>query len=185
MIHFAQAVRGQSDLGRLMIKQMGEALESAQPEAFTEAMFKLAALLISSKGVVFFPKLSLLWTYMFWLGIKRRAVCPPECDPQLLHHLCWSPLKMFTAHGMETAIACWEWLLAARGGVEVPVRKYIFGFFFFSFKPFLCLILCFVPSAHVIDFCLSSSCERWLERGKWLWSWRWACSRTLRWRLIL
>lgn len=51
MIHFAQAVRGQSDLGRLMVKQMGEALESAQPEAFTEAMFKLAALLISSKGV--------------------------------------------------------------------------------------------------------------------------------------
>lgn len=59
MIHFAQAVRGQSDLGRLMIKQMGEALESAQPEAFTEAMFKLAALLISSKGIVIFPKLSL------------------------------------------------------------------------------------------------------------------------------
>lgn len=51
MIHFAQAVRGQSDLGRLMVKQMAEALESAQPEAFTEAMFKLAALLISSKGV--------------------------------------------------------------------------------------------------------------------------------------
>lgn len=50
MIHFAQAVRGQSDLNRLMIKQMGEALDSAQPEAFTEAMFKLAALLISSKG---------------------------------------------------------------------------------------------------------------------------------------
>lgn len=65
MIHFAQAVRGQSDLGRLMIKQMGEALESAQPEAFTEAMFKLAALLISSKGIVFFPQLSLLCTYMF------------------------------------------------------------------------------------------------------------------------
>lgn len=56
MIHFAQAVRGQSDLGRLMIKQMGEALESAQPEAFTEAMFKLAALLISIKGIAIFSK---------------------------------------------------------------------------------------------------------------------------------
>lgn len=56
MIHFAQAVRGQSDLGRLMVKQMGEALESAQPEAFTEAMFKLAALLISSKGVAAAPR---------------------------------------------------------------------------------------------------------------------------------
>lgn len=63
MIHFAQAVRGQSDLGRLMVKQMGEALESAQPEAFTEAMFKLAALLISSKGVAALLRLSLLQTH--------------------------------------------------------------------------------------------------------------------------
>lgn len=53
MIHFAQAVHGLSDLGQLMIKQMGEALDSGQPEAFTEAMFKLAALLISSQGFMF------------------------------------------------------------------------------------------------------------------------------------
>lgn len=50
MIHFAQAVKGHSDLSRMMIKQMGDALDSAQPEAFTEAMFTLAALLINTKG---------------------------------------------------------------------------------------------------------------------------------------
>lgn len=53
MIHFAETVRGQPDLSRLMIKQMGQALDSAQPETFTEAMFKLAALLISTKGFTF------------------------------------------------------------------------------------------------------------------------------------
>lgn len=31
----------------------------------------------------------------------------------------------------------------------------------------------------------TSLCERWQERGRWLLSWRRACSQTLKWRLIL
>ena len=55
-------------------------------QTFSPAMFRITALLITSQGA----------------------------NRKLLHSICWSPVQLFTEASMETSIACWEWLLAAR-----------------------------------------------------------------------
>lgn len=50
MIQFSNATGRTSDLNKLMVKELNDALELGQTEFYTQAMFKLTALLISSKG---------------------------------------------------------------------------------------------------------------------------------------
>ncbi|XP_032802951.1 phosphatidylinositol 4-kinase alpha isoform X2 [Petromyzon marinus] len=99
MMEMYTIMGSQGDLNRLLVKQLNDALSSRNPEAYTQGMFKLAALLINSK----------------------------ECDLQLLHHLSWAPQEMFTDAGMEAAIACWEWLLAAKPCQETRFLREVVG----------------------------------------------------------
>lgn len=170
MIHFAQAVRGQSDLGRLMIKQMGEALDSAQPEAFTEAMFKLAALLISSKGdvllcstwtFVFGPKYTGLFFFFlvfvrlvfspFYSRLRPSAPAPPLLVSSQDVHSAWHGNR-HRLLGVAAGSPCWSGSAGTR-------------MCFITSSLCLCHIFGFVCT-HIIHSWPPSSCERWPERGK-------------------
>eukprot|EP00106_Octopus_bimaculoides_P007153 XP_014774595.1 PREDICTED: phosphatidylinositol 4-kinase alpha-like isoform X3 [Octopus bimaculoides] len=73
-----------------LIKKLCDGLEkdcdNKKSEEIKAGMFRVCALLISIK----------------------------ELKRQLLHTLCWVPVKDFTERTMEVAVTCWEWLLAAR-----------------------------------------------------------------------
>ncbi|XP_052243319.1 phosphatidylinositol 4-kinase alpha-like isoform X4 [Dreissena polymorpha] len=67
-------------------KQRFLRLNIGDVEECKQAMFRVTSLLVSMNGL----------------------------NRVLLHALCWTPVKHFTEMTMKAAVACWEWLLAAR-----------------------------------------------------------------------
>lgn len=50
MIRFSDATGQMSDLNKMMVQDLITALDHSHPQHYTQAMFKLTAMLISSKG---------------------------------------------------------------------------------------------------------------------------------------
>ena len=75
--------------------------KDADSEAFKQSLFRATALLIST-----------------W---EQQGEGGSGDVRQLLHAVCWAPIKHFTESAMEAAIACWEWLLAARSDLSAQV----------------------------------------------------------------
>ncbi|XP_077996530.1 phosphatidylinositol 4-kinase alpha-like [Glandiceps talaboti] len=94
-----KAIYADSDLGvslpNILTQQLEKACEVESEDNFTHALFRVCALLISSQGL----------------------------NRKLLHSLCWAPIKVFTEATMETAVACWKWLLAARPDLELQFTQ--------------------------------------------------------------
>ena len=53
--------------------------------------------------------------------ITALLVTTKGSDRRLLHCLCMAPVQHFNESAMEAAVACWEWLLAARQDLSAQV----------------------------------------------------------------
>ncbi|XP_013387820.1 phosphatidylinositol 4-kinase alpha-like [Lingula anatina] len=82
-------------LVKLLCRQLDQACMENKIEDFRQSLFRVTALLISNEG----------------------------SDRQLLHHVCWAPVKVFTESAMSAAVACWDWLLAARPDLNLQVMQ--------------------------------------------------------------
>ncbi|XP_064651813.1 phosphatidylinositol 4-kinase alpha-like isoform X3 [Lineus longissimus] len=85
----------QESLVNRLMSDLDKACKTSDADKFREALFRSCALLILLDGT----------------------------HRQLLHGMCWSPIKFFNEKSMECAIACWEWLLAARPDLNLPFMQ--------------------------------------------------------------
>lgn len=78
MIQFSNATGRTSDLNKLMVKELNDALESGHTEFYTQAMFKLTALLISSKGNENQMEFCLLAVNAESNKLQKLSICKPS-----------------------------------------------------------------------------------------------------------
>ena len=74
------------DRVKIILLVCGRDISLADIQKFSPALFRVTALLITSRGM----------------------------NRKLLHDICWSAVQLFSEASMQSTIACWEWLLAAR-----------------------------------------------------------------------
>ena len=74
-------------------------------------------------------------------------VTSKDADRRLLQHLCISPVRLFDESVMESAIACWEWLLAARSDLRAQVTNRIF----LQLRSFT---ICLGKRGNIYSYCL-------------------------------
>ncbi|XP_056020742.1 phosphatidylinositol 4-kinase alpha-like isoform X2 [Ostrea edulis] len=74
------------ELSKLLYDKLEASLKSKEDEKIIPSMFRVCAFLVSL----------------------------PDINKQLLHSMCWAPVRNFSNRTMEAGVACWEWLLAAR-----------------------------------------------------------------------
>ncbi|KAL5017409.1 hypothetical protein ScPMuIL_006998 [Solemya velum] len=86
-----RSVCADCDLTKLLCQKLEATCLESDSEACKQAMFRVCALLISIK----------------------------DLNRQLLHTLCWTPVRHFTERTLEAAVCCWEWLLSARPDLHI------------------------------------------------------------------
>jgi phosphatidylinositol 4-kinase len=53
------------------------------------------------------------------------CVCTKAKERQLLHAICWAPIRLFSQQSVEAAVVCWQWLLAACPDISLQLMQEI------------------------------------------------------------
>lgn len=172
MIQFSEATQTRSDLSKLMIYQMASVLDKKDPEAFTQAMFKMAALLITTKSE---NKWNMLKGKWWQFSLKFTSVW---FQTAILYSciisagLLWRCLQN-TAWKLPSPAGNGFWLLTTGWKCQyVSVTLFLDIHLTNQLRDGDCLFVCLFNIFHSR---LPSLCVRWQERGRWQWSWRWGC----------